>query len=1789
MSKIKKTFVFSLSIVLFYLILSCENPMVKSILPDNDAGTRHERSYTVAYNANGGNGEMNSSVFSIGLWEKLPTNTFTRLYYMFTGWAVSADGDVEYADQATVKDLAAVGETVTLYAKWGVNVYIVDYNSNGGEGHMAPDVFAPGQTYALAANTFIREGYIFNGWAISADEDVEYADQATVKDLATVGRIVTLYAVWESFTYTVEYNANGGDGEMDDSEFTYNKSQELRPNAFILDGYVFAGWSTSKEGDVEYANGESVLNLTSIPGDTITLYAKWGFNIFTVSYVANGGSGYMSPDIIPLGQDFTLAANTFTREGYFFIGWSLLNNGEVHCEDGDVIEGVDVIAGETIRFYAVWLPDMAVIWPNEMHAVYGQTLSEIWLPGGAYSEIPGTFTWAAPNDSVGNLGVNLHNMIFTPEDMVNYDVVNQDVEITVYPKAVYMTGTPGRTLIPFDSADMLYGNTSTLRITLDGLLNDDTVTLAVSEGYGLSLSGNTGIGNDTQSTVNVSYDGTTLINESGPVNLELYISDNDNYMLCDVSDFALTILDGQIESRAIPVTQTNIVEFNSYANTEIGLTRHYKLAQDITSSGWEPIGTSTGQFNGSFDGNGFTISNLSINRTVAYLGIFGYIGPGGVVKNIGVINGDISGGNYTGGIAGYNNNGTIQSCYVTGSVNGESYTGGVVGLNNGTVQNCYVTSNVSGGSNVGGVIGQNNSTVQNCYAIGSVGGTNYIGGIVGLNNSGTVRNCAALNFIVTTSGGADANIGRVAGSVTSGTMSNNYARGDMGVKYSWNKSNGSSKTITTTGVHNGIDGSAISPEQYNTQSWWVMASIWYPSGMWDFTNIWEMKISNIPKLKTAGGSQNYELLMGDGNETNPYRIYNEATLKKVGTGTDGWDLDKHYLQIQDITLLSLEQSNWMAIGTENNMFTGTYNGGGYTIFNITINNQTNYQGMFGYIGAGGEVKNLGLIGGNVRGGTFYTGGVTGYNSGTVENCYVTGNVSGGDYYTGGVVGRNSGTVENCYATSSVSGGTFYTGGVTGYNSGTVQNCYATGSVNGSNYIGGVVGYNVNGTVQNCYTTSSVSGDYCIGGVVGINADTVQNCSALNPIITASGGNIIGRVVGTDTKTMANNFARADMIVRYNWNGSTGTNNTINAGLTTVDGVNISQGQYNTQSWWQNTANWTSGGAWNFKNTWEMNVNNLPMLKNASGIQDHFISSGDGTEASPFPVYDVDTLRKVGSGTDGWTLNRHYRQVQDITLSSVLAGQSNWTAVGTSSSQFTGSFDGNGFTISNLTINGTSTYRGIFGYIGTDGVAKNIGLVNVNISGENYTGSVAGYNNGTIQSSYITGNVSGGTYTGGIAGFNNGVIQNCYGINSVSGIGSVGGVAGQNNGTIQNCYTAGSVGGSSGNIGGIVGLNNSGTVRNCAALNPSVITSGSSGNTIGRVSGTGGGTNNYARSDMVVKYNWNGFGGTNKSVSPDLTTVDGSNITAVQWNNVSWWQTAANWNTTSGALVWNFTGTWEMNLNNIPRIKTTGGVQNHALNNFVDFMEMVWIPAGSFTMGSPVTEENRFDDEGPQHTVTLTGFYMGKYTVTQGQYQVVIGMNPSNFLTAAAGENVVKLPVEKVTWYDAVEFCNKLSQLEGLTPVYTISGRTPVTGYPITSATVTATLSRNGYRLPTEAQWEYACRAGTSTAYNTGEYIDYFSVWYNFNSMNTTHEVGQKPANAWGLYDMHGNVWEWCGDWFGNYTSGTQTNPIGVATGLTRVTRGGSWYSSPQGVRSACRNGDLPSGQFANLGFRIVRP
>jgi formylglycine-generating enzyme required for sulfatase activity len=232
--------------------------------------------------------------------------------------------------------------------------------------------------------------------------------------------------------------------------------------------------------------------------------------------------------------------------------------------------------------------------------------------------------------------------------------------------------------------------------------------------------------------------------------------------------------------------------------------------------------------------------------------------------------------------------------------------------------------------------------------------------------------------------------------------------------------------------------------------------------------------------------------------------------------------------------------------------------------------------------------------------------------------------------------------------------------------------------------------------------------------------------------------------------------------------------------------------------------------------------------------------------------------------------------------------------------------------------------------------------------------------------------------------------------------------------------------------------------------------------------------------------------------------------------------------------------------------------------------MAFIPPGGFRMGSPSNEMDRFDDEGPQTEVTLTrGFWMGQNLVTQQEYQAVIGSNPSAF----PGDPT--RPVESISWYSATNYCGRLTQIERS------AGRIPV---------------NTVYRLPTEAEWEYACRALTSTRFSYGDDSAYSDLgnyaWYGGssggNGGTTTHPVGQKLPNPWGLYDMHSDVYEWCQDWYGAYPGGAVIDPQGPRTGTNRVNRGGSWAAPNSWCRSAFRlEGNPPDSTSSGLGLRVV--
>jgi formylglycine-generating enzyme required for sulfatase activity len=246
--------------------------------------------------------------------------------------------------------------------------------------------------------------------------------------------------------------------------------------------------------------------------------------------------------------------------------------------------------------------------------------------------------------------------------------------------------------------------------------------------------------------------------------------------------------------------------------------------------------------------------------------------------------------------------------------------------------------------------------------------------------------------------------------------------------------------------------------------------------------------------------------------------------------------------------------------------------------------------------------------------------------------------------------------------------------------------------------------------------------------------------------------------------------------------------------------------------------------------------------------------------------------------------------------------------------------------------------------------------------------------------------------------------------------------------------------------------------------------------------------------------------------------------------------------------------------------------------------MALVPAGMFVMGSNDGEER----EKPVHRVTISKpFYMSVYEITQKEWRDVMGTTIAQLWALAGNKGVPTkgmgddYPMYYVSWQEAIEYCNQRSVKEGLTPAYSGSGDA-----------IQCNFNASGYRLPTEAEWEWAARGGgkdtleyTYSGSNSADEV----AWYDSNSGSSTHIVGMKKANSLGLYDMSGNVWEWCWDWYGSYGNSAVTDPMGAASGSYRVLRGGSWYSSARGVRSAYRGSNTPTFRNYDLGFRVVRP
>ncbi|MEM1484530.1 S-layer homology domain-containing protein [Oscillospiraceae bacterium PP1C4] len=1040
-------------------------------------------------------------------------------------------------------------------------------------------------------------------------------------------------------------------------------------------------------------------------------------------------------------------------------------------------------------------------------------------------------------------------------------------------------------------------------------------------------------------------------------------------------------------------------------------TVYLKLDNDIDLSGykadggWTPIGNDTNNFKGNFDGGNHVITDLTINRSgTSSQGLFGFV-SGAMVQNLGVVDASVSGKDYVGGVAGYINGGTVQSCYVTGnvtgSVSGTSNVGGVTGrIYGSTVQSCYNTGSVIGtGQYVGGVAGDvtNGGRVQNCYGIGSVSGAGFVGGVVGLLDgstaqscystvsvtgtgqyvggvagraiTSTLQNCAALNPSV--SGGSNA--GRVAGNIAGGSPSGNIAFSGLMV-------NGSTTTGGSADNNNGAD-TTVAALKADTGG--VLSALFTVANGWAYTAgklpiltgfAADVQDDTMPTHIADGTDPNFR---GMGTAENPYQISTPAQLAKLTelvndtvTNATYGGIGVYYKLMNNLNLSGYNaDGGWVPIGVDSiKPFKGIFNGNGNQITGLTINRTGSFtQGLFGYIG--GMVENLGVVNVSVSG-KEYVGGVAGYvGGGTVEDCYVTGSISGNDAV----------------------------GGVTGYVNygGRVQSCYATGQVTA--------------------TGSTVNA----GGLVGrVQDGTVTNCAALNSGVTAtSTAHGIGRITGhLQSGALSGNIAFSGMTVTVG-----GTPKSITDNASDIDGAGKDKAALQ-------TADAFPAGL--IADPWTYKAGKLPGLGGTAADMPEYLQAegatpfeGAGTsETDPYLIKTAQDLARLAELTNAGNnfSGKHFRLESNLDLSGIDPNGDNtgWIPVGSDTKFFNGNFNGNGKIVASLKINRTNVdCQGLFGTIGSGGMVRNLGVVNGSVSGKSYIGGVAGQVAGTVQNCYSTGGVSGTNTVGGVVGYVPGTVENCYSTGSISGTGdNVGGVAGFIFGTVKNCYNTASVSGSTsvggvagqvasssgivqccystgsvtGNqyVGGVAGKVYGSKVQNCAALNPSVSGTSSVGHVAGSVESSGMLKSNYAYTG--IPGTWNNKG---------LNAKDGADLTSATLFGGSFWTAAANWDTS----VWD-SGVWTFADGKLPTLKNIAGQSGapgrYLLNLSTDVLSVILSGTAVSDSSGAYTALASFN---PQ-TVTVTVAGMESWTDPAVTITVKKAANNETISVASGAEN-----------------------------------------------------------------------------------------------------------------------------------------------------------------------------------------
>ena len=781
--------------------------------------------------------------------------------------------------------------------------------------------------------------------------------------------------------------------------------------------------------------------------------------------------------------------------------------------------------------------------------------------------------------------------------------------------------------------------------------------------------------------------------------------------------------------------------------------KHFKLMADIDLSGFDydaaliapDTDSSKGMFQGTpftgvFDGNGHTISHLTVAGG-GYLGLFGQLESGAEVKDLGIVDVNITGsGDYIGGLVGWNYQSAVTRCHSTGAISGGWYVGGLVGTNTGAVMQCHSSGQVSGDQTVGGVVGSNIGHVTGCYGTGAVSGGRYgyAGGLVG-SNSGDVSHCCSTGTVsgnYSVGGLVGRNSGDVSYCYSTGSVSGDRCvSGLVGFPISawpsdWGDVIDCFWNIESSGQATSAGGTGLTTAQMqNVQT--------YLDAGWDWVDEIKNGTSEIWQMPEGGGYPVLAILSGH----SPPQLQGLGTPEDPYLISDAFELGVmiHYNPYAHYRLaasIDLSGTRWGTAVIP--WFAGTFDGNGLTISHLTIEGW-GHLGLFGRLVFEADVNNLGVVDVSIAGSGDYVGGLVGHISdGAVTRCYSTGVVSGSES-VGGLGGYNNrGNVLNCYSTGAVSGDE-HVGGLVG-TGGDVTNCYSTGTVSGSEDVGGLVGYNLSAVTQ-CYSTGAVSGENSVGGLVG-SGDPVRV---------------------------------SDSVWDMETSGLTGSSG--GAGLTTAEMMDLEILGLNG---FGGDPNWVLDSGRDYPRlVWE----GIPGQMIPEPIIDWL--DGSGTREDPFRIESADQLLLLHKSGLLWC--KHFVLNADIDLDPNLPGRCVFGRAVIPT--FKGSFFGNGHVILNLRVEGVDRL-GLFGKLTQGSVVRDLGLENVSVHGTGqYVGGLVGENSGGyVLNSYSSGQVSGNERVGGLMGYNRGVVTECYSTVAVSGSEQyIGGLVGYNHGEVTYCF------------------------------------------------------------------------------------------------------------------------------------------------------------------------------------------------------------------------------------------------------------------------------------------------------------------------------------------------------------------------------------------------------------------